>query len=33
VDPEELDAAMAECMSIFDEYPELADALPPLPGS
>jgi hypothetical protein len=33
VDPEQLDAAMAECMAIFDEYPELADALPPLPGS
>ena len=33
VDPEELDAAIADCMSIFDEYPELADALPPPPGS
>lgn len=33
VDPEEVEAAMAECMAIFDEYTELADVLPPLPGS
>jgi hypothetical protein len=33
VDAEEVEAAMAECMAIFDEYPELSDVLPPLPGS
>jgi hypothetical protein len=32
-DPEEIDAAIAECMEIFNEYPELAEVVPPSPGS
>lgn len=33
LDQEELDAAMEECMAILSEYSELADVLPPPPGS
>jgi hypothetical protein len=32
-DREEINAAIAECMEIFNEYPELAEVVPPSPGS